>query len=471
MSRLQGLILAAVILTARPAHAQGSFAPIFAAAGGPPDAVPADTVATDSARMLAPVQQPRAIRALGEIVILNVAAVGINNLARDLPSTRPATWWRNLKGGWIWDPNGISTNNLEHPYGGAVYYNVARANGLSFWTATPMTLAGSLMWELFGEPVQPSINDVMITSLSGVNFGESIRRISDVLLDNQARGINRVWREAVVLLINPGMGVDRLSRGQTWQQRANPLDHRPDHLRTELALGVKHMATTERTGGDIDVAVFGLDLAYGDPFAGKRVQPFSYFTFSLALGSGPATTINEIGTRGVLASLGRTRPGQPVAGIFMDFEYQYNEQYRFSQQSFGLGLLSRRAGGSWSLYTDVSAEIAPLVATSDPYADALVEREFDYGTGIGARGLARLEHRGTTILSAGYRGYWTATLNGASESKFINFVSVEARAPLPFGLAAGAAYNLFLQRSSYDGRPSETAARPSAVLFVSTSGR
>jgi hypothetical protein len=99
-----------------------------------------------------------------------------------------------------------------------------------------------------------------------------------------------------------------------------------------------------------------------------------------------------------------------------------------------------------------------------------VEREFDYGAGVGGRAVARVEYRGTTILSAGYRGYWTATLNGASQSKFINFVSVEARAPLPFGLAVGAAYNLFLQRSSYDARPAETWTKPSVSLFVSTTG-
>jgi len=267
------------------------------------------------------------------------------------------------------------------------------------------------------------------------------------------------------------MGVDRLSRGQTWQQRANPADHRPGDVRTEIAIGMKRMATTERTGTGMDVALLGLDLAYGDPFSGKRVEPFSYFTFSLALSSGPSTTINEIGTRGLLASLGhRTRPEQPVTGIFMDFEYQYNEQYRFSQQSFGLGLLSRHAKGTWSLHTDISAELAPLVATSDPYANSLVDREFDYGSGLGGRAQARVEHRGTSILSAGYRGYWIATLNGASRSKLVNFISVEARAPLPFGLAAGAAYNLFLQRSSYDARASETSAKPSLSLFISTTG-
>ena len=122
----------------------------------------------------------------------------------------------------------------------------------------------------------------------------------------------------------------------------------------------------------------------------------------------------------------------------MDFEYQYNEQYRFSQQSFGIGLLSRRAGGGWSTgHRHQRGARARSWPRSDPYADALVEREFDYGAGVGGRALARVEHRGTAILSAGYRGYWTATLNGASQSKFINFVTVEARAPLPFGLAVG----------------------------------
>lgn len=290
-------------------------------------------------------RQPQVVRALGEIVILNGMAVAINNIARDLPSTRPATWWRNLKGGWIWDPNGISTNNLEHPFGGSVYYNVARANGMSFWTATPMAAAGSLMWGLFGEPVQPSANDVIITTLSGVNLGEGIRRISDLLLDNQAHGMSRAWREATILLINPGLGLDRLSRGQTWQQRPNPADHRPGNVVTDLSLGAKRMETTERTGGGIDVATFGLKMSYGDPFIGAKVQPYSYFTFTLALSSGPSTTINEISTRGVLAPLGRrVGPTQSFSGVFMDFEYQYNEQYRFGQQSFGIGLLSRQLG-------------------------------------------------------------------------------------------------------------------------------
>ena len=185
--------------------------------------------------------RPQVARAFAGLIIVNGAAVAINNLARDLPSTRPSTWWRNLRGGWNWDGNNISTNNIEHPYGGAVYYNIARSNGLSFWASAPVTVAGSLMWELFGEPVPPSLNDVIITSLSGITLGEATRRLSTLVLNNHARGIDRVWRETAVLFFNPGMGLDRLSRGQTWQQRANPPDRRPENLRAILAVGARRL--------------------------------------------------------------------------------------------------------------------------------------------------------------------------------------------------------------------------------------
>lgn len=412
-------------------------------------------------------------RALAELVILNAAAVGINNIARDIPTTRPETWWSNIRGGWEWDGNYISTNNIEHPYAGAVYYNIARANNLSFWASAPVTVAGSLAWELFGEPAPPAINDLIITSLSGITLGEATRRLSLIVLDNRATGIDRVWREASVLLLNPGMGIDRLSRGQTWHQRPNPLDHRPGNLRAIVGAGARRMTLANGLPGDrTDVAFATLGLQYGDPFNDVRVHPFSYFTFSAELASGPTTTVTELGTRGLLVALGR-RDGstRQVSGVFMDFEYQWNEAYQFSEQSFGLGLLSRTTGSTWTLNTDISAELAPLVASSDPYAEERVSRSYDYGAGVGARALAQLEYRGFRVLKAGYRGFWTATVNGASQTKLIQYATVEARAPLPLGLAAGAAYTMYLQRSSYAERPGTTVSLPSLAVFVSTSGR
>jgi len=403
------------------------------------------------------------------MVLLNGAAVAINHLMRDLPMTRPETWSRNLRGGWTWDGNNLQTNNIEHPYGGAVYYNVARANGLSFWAAAPVTFSGSLMWELFGEPVPPSPNDLIITSLSGVTFGEALRQLSLVVLDNRATGLSRVWREAAVLLFNPGLGVDRLSRGQTWQQRANPPDHRPTTMSTTVEVGAKRMTRPEAS--TIDVAAVSFDVRVGDPFA-EKIGPFSTFRFTAELNSGPSTTLAEVSTRGIIAALGRhDGPSRRVVGIFMDFDYQWNAAYQFSDQSFGLGWLSRAGGQRWRLDTDVSAELLPLMASSDPYANALLRRSYDYGSGVGGRAFIHVDHRDFRILSAGYRAYWSATVSGASQSKLVQFATVEARAPLPLGLAVGANYTMYHQRSTYDELPAASVSLPSWSVFISTAGR
>jgi len=463
------LLLAILCIgAASPAYAQGAETPA------------AESDSTSSASSAPPAspfseeQQPQLARAFAGLVILNGAAVAINNLARDLPSTRPGTWWRNIRGGWNWDGNNISTNSIEHPYGGGVYFNIARSNGLSFWASAPVTLAGSLMWELFGEPVPPSANDLIITTMSGIALGEATRRLSLLVLNNNARGIDRVWRETAVLFFNPGMGLDRLSRGQTWRQRPNPIDRRPDNLRATAAIGARRITLppTGSPSAQVNVAIATFDLQYGDPFNGARVHPFSSFTFSAELASGPSTTVTEIATRGMLATLSRPAgPTRHVSGVFMDFEYQWNEAFQFSQQSFGLGLLSRRGGSAWRLNTDLSAELVPLMASSDPYAEERVSRMYDYGTGLGGRALAQLEHRGFRFLSAGYRAYWGLTVNGASQSKLIQFATLEARAPLPFGLSAGAAYNMYLQRSTYAERSSASVSLPQFSVFLSTSGR
>jgi hypothetical protein len=53
----------------------------------------------------------------------------------------------------------------------------------------------------------------------------------------------------------------------------------------------------------------------------------------------------------------------------------------------------------------------------------------------------------------------------------VQFATVEARAPLPLGMAVGAAYTLYLQLSTYAERTATTVSLPALSLFVSTSGR
>ena len=111
------------------------------------------------------------------------------------------------------------------------------------------------------------------------------------------------------------------------------------------------------------------------------------------------------------------------------------------------------------------------MASSDPYARALLSRSYDYGSGVGGRAFIQLDHRGFRMLSAGYRGFWSATVSGASQSKLVQFATVEARAPLPLGLAVGANYTMYLQRSTYDELPTASVSLPSWSVFISTAGR
>jgi hypothetical protein len=470
------LLFGLAFLVLRPglAAAQAQEDDTWALPGSLANAVDSPAVAPQTPTAIYQPTPPSPLRALGMITLMNAAAVAINHEARDIETAGPETWWQNVrgKGKWIWDGNNISTNNIEHPWGGAAYFNVARGNGMSFWGATPLTVAGSLMWELFGEVTPPSRNDLLITSLSGINLGEPMLRMSDLVLNNEASGLNRAWREAVVLIFNPGLGLTRLSRGQTWSQEPNAPDRRPDSLRTVSAVGGRRLTLPSyRQSEQMDLAFVGLGLQYGDPFAASAaVKPFSVFTITAELASGPSTTVTELGTRGMLGALGRAPgPTDRVNGIFMDFEYQWTEAYQFSEQSFGIGTLAQTgSAGGWRLFTDLSAELSPIVASSDRYAERAVSRDYDYGAGVGGRAVAQVEYRGHRLLSAGYRGFWTATYNGASDSKLIQFATVEARLPLIAGLSAGAMYQLYDQRSTYSDRVGGHESLPSYSVFLST---
>jgi hypothetical protein len=114
----------------------------------------------------------------------------------------------------------------------------------------------------------------------------------------------------------------------------------------------------------------------------------------------------------------------------------------------------------------VSLEATPILAVRDGYSEPLTERTYDYGIGGGGRALAQLEHRGRRVLSASYRAYWGATLNGASDSKLVQLAAVEARLPVVAGFALGASYQLFLQRSTYNDRPAESQSLPAFSVYV-----
>ncbi len=412
------------------------------------------------------VRYPGARTAIG-IASVNVAMWGFNRAYRKQEWTRvsPASWWQNLKGGWEWDNNDGLTNNFHHPYHGSIYFNLARANGLSFWTAAPATVGGSLMWEIMMEAQPPSINDLLTTSLMGVVLGEATRRLSLLVLDNEASGIDRAWRELSVLLIDPGLGLNRLSRGESWQRRANPAEHKAAALESRIVVGGQRLRGA--AGVAVDQALVGIGIEYGDPFSASRVQPFSFFTFGAVLASGSASPLAELDVRGILTRFG-LRGRTHAAGIFMEYGYQSNPLYKFAYQSFSGGLLSRTQVGRWSLRSDLSLLVLPIVATSDDRAWASVSRLYDYGAGVGVRALGRLQHgSGGITLSAGYRAFWTATMSGGSQAHLNQIIDVDGLVPVLGRVSMGASLQVYVQSSRYQGGMTSSNTVPRLAVFLS----
>ena len=48
---------------------------------------------------------------------------------------------------WVIDDDQFSVNQFLHPYGGTVYYGLARSSGLNFWESFGYAAAGSFLWE------------------------------------------------------------------------------------------------------------------------------------------------------------------------------------------------------------------------------------------------------------------------------------------------------------------------------------
>ena len=101
----------------------------------------------------------------------------------------------NMKTGFVWDHDDWAMNQWGHPLHGGQFFNAARTNGYGFWGSVPITMAGSMTWELFMEAEPPSINDLISTTVGGVYMGETAYRISSMILDNTATGSERTFRE------------------------------------------------------------------------------------------------------------------------------------------------------------------------------------------------------------------------------------------------------------------------------------
>ena len=278
-------------------------------------------------------RHPRSVTAAAEVVGLNLAVWSFNRFVtrEDFARINAHTIRTNLRSLPVWDTDQFVTNLLAHPYHGSLYFNAARASGHTFWQSVPYTFGGSLMWEYFMENELPSANDLLATTLGGIELGEITFRLSDLIIDDRLSGFPRVVREVAGGLASPMRGLNRLLTGEAWRVRATRgqlFTHGP--VRLSLYGGPRFLAEERRSrGGEVSLNL-GFRLTYGELFGDDYYSPYEYFrihaSFDLLSHQPVISRVNAIAAlwgREVWQSGARTLS----VGVFQHFDY-YNSQIR-----------------------------------------------------------------------------------------------------------------------------------------------
>ena len=179
--------------------------------------------------------------------------------------TGTKSFWTNLTDSkWVVDSDPFATNQFLHPYGGSIYYGLARSAGLNFWESFGYAAVGSFLWEMGGETGPPSINDQITTPIAGSFLGEPLFRMASLLLENDGSKPG-FWRELGAAVISPPTGFNRLVFGDRFD--AVFPSHAPA-IATRFQLGTAlnaHLTGPATSDFKQNEAIADFQLSYGLP--------------------------------------------------------------------------------------------------------------------------------------------------------------------------------------------------------------
>ncbi|HXV14646.1 MAG TPA: DUF3943 domain-containing protein, partial [Candidatus Krumholzibacteria bacterium] len=368
--------------------------------------------------------------ALGEALAINFGASALNEYVRNanFNQVSPRSWLSNLEEGFTYDDNEFSTNQFIHPFNGSQYYNAARSNGLSFWPSYGIALIGALHWEWMGETHPMSFNDLVSTGIGGAAMGETMYRFSSMMLDNEATGMRRFWREAGSFITDPIRGFNRLVSGRAWKVSDNPtdrMDTNPIGQFNGLSVGWRRIGNGNYPSLSHDVSDHGFVEylhEHGNVWDNDRRGPWDYFLFDGQINMGDKTKFGQLIMQGnwVSTPIGESDPVKHMGAFIQLFEYINSNAYEYGGQSVGASVYSRW-GSSGRLSFDtrfdllgtimgaVNSNAASLADVADP--ERL--REYDYGPGAGGRALLELKWLRKPFVTLGYRLNFLYVTNGS----------------------------------------------------------
>lgn len=372
------------------------------------DSLHVNTCQTDSS-CIAPEPKPRPWLALAEAEGINLGLLAFDHYVLDASYAQVTmnTVTRNAKlGEWFWDSDLAYTNLFEHPYHGALYFNSARSNGLSFWQSAPFAVGGSLLWEIAGECELPSVNDFAATSVGGIAIGEVTHRLSSLVLNDSRRGFPRFLTELIAAAIDPPRGLNRVIRGDAWRVRHDHhLYHDYKSLPVNLSVtsGWRHLDLSGKTKSAMNSAFFDISIRYGKATDCRHNKPFDYFlTDARIVVGGHQNLLNHANIIGRLRGW-RTSDApswQSAAGIYQFFNYRYTDKtssdevpYILSEAaSIGPGFTVRHTtGGTDSTPPRSQFEASTFVSgiglggSASDHIDGQHTRNYSFGSGFSTK--------------------------------------------------------------------------------------
>ncbi|MCC6557374.1 MAG: DUF3943 domain-containing protein [Polyangiaceae bacterium] len=191
------------------------------------------------------------------------------------------------------DSNAFVTNVSLHPFAGTLFYSIGRGNGLGMGESLLLSTAASTFWEYVCEyPERVSINDMILTPMSGIAIGEPLEALSRFFERSGGGGVAR----ALAGVFSPFRALRRQIDGP--ESKWNPgIDARgpPDQGWHRIALGAGAGGTLRGDGtsapeGEIDAGAELIDIPeYGRDGRAARPVPGGSATrieAALALGEG-----------------------------------------------------------------------------------------------------------------------------------------------------------------------------------------
>lgn len=360
----------------------------------------------------------------------------------------------NLRNGLTWDYDDFGTNHFGHAYHGAMYHSIARSNGQSFFESAIFTLLGSLTWEFLWESELPGKNDNLMSTLGGINLGEALFRMADLVTYGNATGWRRILGKSLKFLIDPAGNMKESSVNHFYSLR--------------MPFGAYH-SSDNMSGFAISTQIEYKDIFKED---NTKIDPYDWFSFDMRLGiNNTGIRDPEIRTTGFLFG---KKYNKGIAGIFGLFDYiNTHVAEQISAVGFGPGFVTVSPPQASSYFNSegvLSFVFGSSSASVDFYNPSFVKESnnpYHFGPGILGRLKFELGKKSLGSVQTSFSQYWVHSVI-ADANEFMSIISFDLNCNLTQGSQISLGYDYYIRNANLDDQ--HFANRKSAIraMYVLT---